>query len=257
MKRLSDENLLPPSTLEYARAPHIALDYDATFAHSRLFKYDCRLLEEWFARPGRLVDFGCGTGRHVLFFASRGFEVTGVDLSRHMLDVCRRKLRLAELEADLVQEDFARYGPADGRLFDYALSMFSTLGMVRGHENRVECLRAMRRCVRPGGLLALHAHNALHDAWRPLGPFWLLGALLWVKANGLRFGDRIINRYRKIPRMYIHLFRDEELRAVLAEAGWQVEETVYLNRLRCARLRPFFLAGVRANGFIVRARNPG
>jgi ubiquinone/menaquinone biosynthesis C-methylase UbiE len=39
---------------------------------------------------GRVVDFGCGTGRFVRFFGSRGHSVLGVDITAEMLSEARR-----------------------------------------------------------------------------------------------------------------------------------------------------------------------
>ena len=247
---------LPPSTLRYTQTPHIAHRYDTTFAHTELFEYDCRLLTQWFSRPGKLVDFGCGTGRHLTLFAGLGFDVTGVDLSPHMLETCRSKLAAAGLSARLILRDFTGLDSGDVGLFDYGVCMFSTLGMIKGYDHRVRYLTSMLRCVRPGGAFAMHAHNALHDAWRPSGPFWMLGAWLWVKARGLDFGDRIMRDYRAIPAMYVHLFTENELRRALSEAGWETVEFVHLNARRNGRLRGRFARGLRANGFIILARRP-
>jgi SAM-dependent methyltransferase len=40
----------------------------------------------------RLLDVGCGSGNHIRFFRSKGCSVTGVDPSRHMLDLARKNL---------------------------------------------------------------------------------------------------------------------------------------------------------------------
>jgi cyclopropane fatty-acyl-phospholipid synthase-like methyltransferase len=48
-------------------------------------------LELFSLEPGSTVlDMGCGTGRHAIELAKRGFEVVGVDLSAKMLEVARR-----------------------------------------------------------------------------------------------------------------------------------------------------------------------
>jgi SAM-dependent methyltransferase len=40
----------------------------------------------------RLLDVGCGTGDHLLFFRRKGCDVTGIELSPYMLDIARKKL---------------------------------------------------------------------------------------------------------------------------------------------------------------------
>ena len=40
----------------------------------------------------RLLDVGCGTGNHLLFFRRKGCDVTGLEPSPYMLDIARKKL---------------------------------------------------------------------------------------------------------------------------------------------------------------------
>ena len=44
---------------------------------------------------GAILELGCGTGRVLLPLARVGHEVTGIDLSERMLDVCLAKLRVS------------------------------------------------------------------------------------------------------------------------------------------------------------------
>src|SRR5215831_1168079 len=76
---------------QYVHTPRLAAEEDAYFSDHPLFRVDARLLDERFTTPGRLVDLGCGAGRHAVRFASRGFTVAAVDLSRSMLEVVGRK----------------------------------------------------------------------------------------------------------------------------------------------------------------------
>ena len=47
----------------------------------------------------RVLDLGCGAGRHVVFLAWKGFEVHGLDSSAEALRICRERLREAGLRA--------------------------------------------------------------------------------------------------------------------------------------------------------------
>lgn len=49
-----------------------------------------RLLEP--VRGERLLDIGCGTGRHLQMFLEKGLDVTGLDASGHMLDLAGKRL---------------------------------------------------------------------------------------------------------------------------------------------------------------------
>lgn len=52
-----------------------------------------------------LIDIGCGTGRHAVEFAKRGFRVTGVDLSSGMLEQARAKAAAAGVDVEFVHAD--------------------------------------------------------------------------------------------------------------------------------------------------------
>ena len=103
----------------------------------RCFRPTSERVDARFVEPGRLVDLGCGAGRHSLRFAARGFSVTAVDLSRPMLELVDLKAVEKGIELTTVQSNLCRLGCFPDQVFDYALSMFSTLGMIRGANRGV------------------------------------------------------------------------------------------------------------------------
>ena len=72
--------------------------------------------------PGMAVlDVGCGTGRHSIELARRGLRMTGIDISRGMLDEARRNARKAGVEATWIESDAQRFSlPA---AFDAAICL--------------------------------------------------------------------------------------------------------------------------------------
>ena len=134
---------------EYTHTSRLAAEEDAYFANHPLFQADERTVDERFVEPGRLIDLGCGAGRHSLRFARRGFSVTAVDLSRPMLEMVALKAAESGVELTTVQSNLCRLGCFPDQIFDYALSMFSTLGMIRGRESRRRALAEARRILRP------------------------------------------------------------------------------------------------------------
>lgn len=61
--------------------------------------------EAGYNRRLRILDIGCGTGRHALELASRGYSITGVDLSESMLERAKEKASEQNLMVDFRQMD--------------------------------------------------------------------------------------------------------------------------------------------------------
>lgn len=57
--------------------------------------------------PGRALDLGCGHGRHSIYLARHGWDVTGVDLVRDAVDEARAKAVAAGVSPRLLQGDVA------------------------------------------------------------------------------------------------------------------------------------------------------
>lgn len=246
---------LPPgvsrSLWEYTHEPHIAREYDASLRGSALVELDHALLTERFSTPGSLIDLGCGTGRLAIPFAERGFAVVGVDLSAEMLEILKRKGAEARVWIGAVRANLCELDCIADDTFDYAIFMFSTLGMLSGAEHRLRALRHIRRILKPGGRLALHVHNVWSNLFDPDGRRWLL----WDRINfwlGRHAGGDKIFHDRGIPRMYMHVFRKREILSLLTSADLHVDEVIPLSRTGGAPLaRPGLLGGFRANGWIV------
>jgi SAM-dependent methyltransferase len=236
---------------QYTHTPRLAADEDAYFEGHPLFQADQQTLEERFRVPGRLVDLGCGAGRHSIRFAGRGFAVTAVDMSRSMLRVVGFKAGEAGVELLRVQANLCRLGCLPDENFDYAISMFSTLGMIRGRASRRRALAEARRILRPGGRLALHVHNLWLNLRDPQGRRWLIRHAAKVLSRRDALGDRRMD-YRGINGMYVHLYRLGELKRELRRAGFGIDQIIPLDEVSAARIpNPSLVPGLRAGGWIV------
>jgi SAM-dependent methyltransferase len=247
---------LPPgvtrSLWEYAQAEHIARDYDEYFAYNRLFNFDEAVLARCFARPGLVVDLGCGTGRALVPLVRRGHRGLAVDLSAQMLAVVGEKTAEENLSIDRVRCNLVELGCLADGVADYAMCLFSTLGMIRGSANRRRMVEHVRRILKPGGLFALHAHNFWYNLYDPGGPWWVIKSVLAAPfRRDWEVGDKFFD-YRQIPNMYLHVFRRCELLRLLRRAGFRIREMIPLDYRRAGPLRrPWLLGNLRANGWII------
>lgn len=53
----------------------------------------------------RVLDLGCGGGRHVIYLAERGFEAYGADISETGVELTKKRLRSRKLMADVIKCD--------------------------------------------------------------------------------------------------------------------------------------------------------
>src|SRR5262245_32894835 len=115
---------LPPGASrglwDYLHDADLARNYDAALSDSPLLKIDMAVAERWFPSPGRLLDLGCGTGRLLIPFARKNFQVVGVDLSEPMLAVARQKAAVAGVPVQLLKANIVDLGFFRDETFHYA-----------------------------------------------------------------------------------------------------------------------------------------
>ncbi len=248
---------VPRGTWQYAQEEDIARQYDAYFADNRLFEFDQQVLARHFRQPGLLIDLGCGTGRVLLPFARRGFPTLGVDLSLPMLRVVGHKAQCEQLVIHRLCANLVDLGCLADAIADYAVCLFSTLGMIRGRRNRLQALHHISRVLKPGGWFVVHVHNLWYSLLYSAGRRWLLGHLLAAGVRrDLERGDRFFD-YLGIPNVFVHSFSERELRGDLRAAGFRIEDLIRLHATRQRPLRAaWFFGSIRANGWIAVCRKP-
>jgi 2-polyprenyl-3-methyl-5-hydroxy-6-metoxy-1,4-benzoquinol methylase len=75
-------------------------------------------------KASKVLDFGCGTGRHAVYLASLGFDVYGFDWSESSISVATRELSNKGLHANLLVWDMNETQlPSDDSFFDGVLSI--------------------------------------------------------------------------------------------------------------------------------------
>ena len=113
--------------------------------------------------PGRLVDFGAGTGRLALPLAAQGYEVTAVEPCAGMLQCLAAKPGSARVSpVRCLLQDFQAAAP-----FDLALCVFTVIAYLTDEDALRAGFRAMAAALKPGGRLLLDtpkrvAFNGMH-----------------------------------------------------------------------------------------------
>lgn len=105
--------------------------------------------------PGRALDAGCGEGAETIWLATRGWQVTAVDIAATALDRARRRAETSGLTdgIDWVQADLTEWTPAEGQ-FDLVCSHY-----VHPATSPGDLFRRLAAAVAPGGTLLLVGHH--------------------------------------------------------------------------------------------------
>lgn len=99
----------------------------------------------------RVLDVGCGAGRHTYPLARAGFEVYGFDISKKALAMNKSILKKYEVKAALVQLDMKKQWPYKKDFFDAVLASRSMYQFRVAEIKRN--IQKVRRVLREGGYL--------------------------------------------------------------------------------------------------------
>jgi ubiquinone/menaquinone biosynthesis C-methylase UbiE len=110
----------------------------------------------------KVLDLGCGTGRHVVYLAERGFQVSGMDESPAGIKLAGEWLQEQNLKADLVIASMFGALPYANSYFDALIS-----NRVINHGKIADIRRAIteiQRVLKPHGLIFIEVR-------KPAAPF--------------------------------------------------------------------------------------
>ena len=174
-------------------------------------------------RPGwRVLDVGCGAGRHARAFRAAGARCVGLDLSRTLLRIAREVT-----DAPLVRADMRELPIRPGSM-DLTVSLFTSFGYFEHDEEHAGALREMVGTLRAGGWFVIDFLNPSAvraqlvprervslpagevDVTRSVSPDGRYVCKTIVTADGRKFVERV------------RLFEPAEITAMLGEAGIEV-----------------------------------
>jgi SAM-dependent methyltransferase len=105
-------------------------------------------------KPGAaILDLPCGTGRHSLDLARRGYRVTGVDRTAAYLQAARHKAAAEGLKLELVEADMREFSRPGA--FDAALNLYTSFGYFEDPADDQQVADNLFQSVKPGGALVM------------------------------------------------------------------------------------------------------
>jgi len=201
---------------------------------------------------GEVLELACGTGRVALELARAGHRVTGLDISRPMLDIFSQKLAGEPQEVSeritLVRDNMARFSLA-GKRFALICAPFRAFQALTEPDDIDGCLRCVGEHLAPGGLFIVNVfrpYKELDESWcypytiqwkREDGPG---GSQVTKKHRGRRIDvakqviypdflyevrrpDGSTERYAE--QLSLKYYYEDQLRALLTERGFDIKES--------------------------------
>ena len=162
---------IPDDWYRYAYPPSMA---DTPWAKKTVSEVD-RLLTILDPPEGaRILDLGCGTGRHSLELSRRGFSVLGVELLEANVEVARAGAEQESLTAEFVVADVRGLELEDR--FDLVLSLNDgAIGYFPTEAENNQVFEAVASALRPGGRHLAQLPNVLHSETTPPTKGWIEG----------------------------------------------------------------------------------
>jgi SAM-dependent methyltransferase len=99
----------------------------------------------------KVLDVGCGSGRHLVYLSKRGFQTYGFDISQSALSLAREWLEEEGLQAKIIMHQMEKRFPYEDSFFDAVISTQVI------HHNRLReilfTVSEIERVLRSGGIL--------------------------------------------------------------------------------------------------------
>jgi SAM-dependent methyltransferase len=187
-----------------------------------------RLLE--IRPPLRILDLACGQGRHSIDLAGRGYQVTGLDHSRYLLDVAAQRAAAAGVTVRWVEGDMRQPVPVPGD-YDVAVNLFTSFGYFADDADDLMVLRAVAGVLRPGGRFLLEVlngewimHTFAEREWIPFGEATVLEQRRLDRDRRRMEVDRTIVRdgHEEKTSHMLRLYSGRELVVLAKRAGFDV-----------------------------------
>lgn len=166
-----------------------------------------------YARAGdKILEPMCGSGRFLIPFMERGFDITGIDLSEEMLSALYRKTP----QAHAFKGDILEF--SSGVLYDYIFISSGSFSLFTDEGAADRVLVKLRSLLAPGGKMVIAAES-MAGACNGDGSYRLVSAIPFDDGGELRFSS--MDRYdAKTQTQYspgrYELYRDGEP----AESEW-------------------------------------
>lgn len=140
------------------------------FTKGTLGEVDFIEKEIGFNKSYKILDVGCGTGRHSIELSKRGYSVVGIDLSETQLERAIEKAKLAKVDVNFIQKDARNFDFKEE--FDCAIMLCEgAFSLMETDEMNYVILENVFKSIKTSGKFIFSALNALFPLYHPVKDF--------------------------------------------------------------------------------------
>lgn len=115
-------------------------------------EYISNLIEKFRPDAKSILDLGCGTGRHDIIFADKGYDVTGVEISGSMYEEAEynKKNVRSDRKLKFLQNDFREL--QINEKFDIIVSLFHVMSYQTSNKDLLKTFTAVDKHLKEDGI---------------------------------------------------------------------------------------------------------
>lgn len=126
--------------------------------------------EAGFDKSKTILDIGCGTGRHSIEISRRGYRVTGIDLSKQMLEKAAQNSKKAGVDVLFIQADARNF--ISSETFDLAVMLCEGgFPLMETDEMNFSILKTAYHALKKGGKFIFTTLNGLYPLFHSVKDF--------------------------------------------------------------------------------------
>ena len=136
--------------------------YYNAFYRDKDYAAESRQVDTLLKRYGRdirkIINYGCGTGRHDIELLKLGYECTGIDMSLLMIEIAKKNCENVggRVNGDFSVADIRTY--ESKAQYDAVISLFHVMSYQNSNDDIVAAFRSARKALKDGGVF-------LFDCW--------------------------------------------------------------------------------------------
>lgn len=176
-------------------------------------------IQSWAPQKGQAIELGCGTGTISRWLTKKGFNVTGIDISKTAIQMAKTQSKVFKIK--YINDDFCSIDIKPLGKYDFCIDG-QFLHCITNRQDRKTVLHKIRQLLKPKGVFILmsmcspinrHSFANLYKNQK------ILSNIIHIEAE--KYGDfqdsRMINKKKYIPMRFVEHWKD--LLSELKEVG--------------------------------------